>query len=92
MNPTEAATLRGRAGSEARLLELADREDGDPIRIHDLRRTTGSWLAMAGASLPLIGAVLNHSNASTTQVYARLAEDAPRAALDALAEKMLAAR
>ena len=27
--------------------------------------------------------VLNHSNASTTQVYARLAEDATRVALEA---------
>jgi site-specific recombinase XerD len=43
---------------------------------------------MGGASLPLIGKVLNHSNASTTQVYARLAEDAPRAAFEAMAERM----
>jgi integrase len=78
---------------EARVLALADRHsEEDAIRIHDLRRTTGSWLAMAGASLPLIGKVLNHSNASTTQIYARLAEDAPRAALDALAEKMIATK
>lgn len=77
---------------DARVLALADKQSEDAIRIHDLRRTTGSWIAMAGASLPLIGKVLNHSNASTTQIYARLAEDAPRAALDALAEKMIAAK
>ncbi len=54
----------------------------EDVRLHDLRRTVGSWLATSGASLTLIGKVLNHSNASTTQVYARLAEDAGRPALE----------
>jgi site-specific recombinase XerD len=52
------------------------------VRLHDLRRTVGSWLAQAGNSLHLIGRVLNHSNASTTQVYARFAEDNVRTALE----------
>jgi integrase len=51
--------------------------------LHDLRRTVGSWLASDGASLPLIGKVLGHSNPSTTQIYARLAEDTTRTALEA---------
>lgn len=59
------------------------------VRIHDLRRTLGSWLVAQGHSLPLIGKTLNHSNMSTTQVYARLQVDAVRAALDANAQKML---
>ena len=54
----------------------------EDVTIHDLRRTTGSWLAEGGASLPLIGKVLNHSNASTTQIYARLSHDPARAALE----------
>lgn len=54
----------------------------DDVRLHDLRRTVGSWLAQAGNSLHLIGRVLNHSNASTTQVYARFGEDSVRAALE----------
>ena len=62
-----------------RIRKRAGMED---VRLHDLRRTVGSWLAAGGASLPLIGKVLNHSNASTTQVYARLAEDATRTALE----------
>lgn len=69
-----------------RIRERAGLED---VRLHDLRRTVGSWLATSGASLPLIGKVLNHSNASTTQVYARLAEDAPRAALEEHAARIL---
>ena len=52
------------------------------VRLHDLRRTVGSWLVQSGNSLPLIGRVLNHSNTSTTQIYARFAEDQVRTALD----------
>lgn len=54
----------------------------EDVRIHDLRRTLGSWLAQSGNSQHLIGRVLNHSNASTTQVYARFQQDNIRAALD----------
>lgn len=59
------------------------------VRIHDLRRTLGSWLVAAGASLPLIGKALNHSNVSTTQVYARLQLDPVRVALEDNAARML---
>lgn len=61
----------------------------DDVRIHDLRRTLGSWLVAAGASLPLIGKTLNHSQVSTTQIYARMQLDPVRLALDANATKML---
>lgn len=61
----------------------------EDVRIHDLRRTLGSWLVAAGASLPLIGKALNHTNVSTTQVYARLQLEPVRLALEANAERML---
>lgn len=70
---------------EARFLALASdaaKADGEDLRLHDLRRTVGSWLATSGTSLPLIGAVLNHKSATATQIYARLADDAVRAALE----------
>ena len=60
------------------------------MRVHDLRRTLGSWMAAAGASLPLIGKALNHSSVSTTAVYARLQLDPVRVALEANAAAMLA--
>ena len=53
------------------------------VRLHDLRRTVGSWLAQAGNDLHLIGKVLNHSNIATTQVYARFSQDVVHKALDA---------
>jgi integrase len=62
----------------------------EDVRIHDLRRTLGSWLAASGASLPLIGKALNHSQPSTTAIYARLHLDPVREALEANAAKMLA--
>lgn len=61
----------------------------EDVRLHDLRRTVGSWLPQAGNSLHLIGRVLNHSNASTTQVYARFGEDHVRAALEQHGERLL---
>ena len=63
----------------------------DDVRLHDLRRTVGSWLAQAGNSLHLIGRVLNHTNASTTAVYARFGEDSVRAALEQHGARILGA-
>lgn len=60
------------------------------VRIHDLRRTLGSWLATDGASLPLIGKILNHTQPSTTAVYARLDLEPVQHALEANAKRMLA--
>jgi integrase len=40
------------------------------LRIHDLRRTVGSWLVRDGASLHLVGSVLNHKDQKTTAGYA----------------------
>jgi len=60
------------------------------VRIHDLRRTFGSWLAGQGYSLPLIGKALNHTNVSTTQIYARLDLNPVREALEKNAALMLA--
>lgn len=54
----------------------------EDVRLHDLRRTVGSWLAQSGNSLHLIGKVLGHTKASTTQVYARFAQDQVRKALE----------
>jgi integrase len=62
----------------------------EDVRIHDLRRTLGSWLAASGANLSLIGKALTHSQVSTTAVYARLHLDPVRTALEANAQRMLA--
>lgn len=52
---------------------MAELED---CRKHDLRHTFASLLASDGKSLPIIGALLGHTQAQTTQRYAHLL-DAP---------------
>ena len=59
------------------------------VRIHDLRRTTASWLAIDGENLPVIQKVLNHSSLTSTQIYARLSIEPVRQALDQQAERIL---
>jgi integrase len=52
------------------------------LRIHDLRHSFASQLASGGASLPLIGALLGHSNPVTTSRYAHLFDDPQRQAVE----------
>jgi integrase len=59
------------------------------VRVHDLRRTLGSWLAAQGHNLSLIGKTLGHTNVNTTAIYARLDIDPVRIALEANAALML---
>jgi integrase len=52
------------------------------LRPHDLRHSFASQLASGGASLPLIGALLGHTNASTTSKYSHLFDDPQRRAVE----------
>jgi integrase len=52
------------------------------LRVHDLRHSFASQLASGGASLPLIGALLGHSQPATTARYAHLYQDPQRAAVE----------
>lgn len=61
------------------------------LRLHDLRRTLGSWQAATGASLPIIGKSLGHKSLSATQVYARLDLDPVRASVARATDAMLIA-
>lgn len=51
-------------------------------RIHDLRHSFASLLVSGGASLPIIGAMLGHTQVQTTQRYAHLYDEPLRAAAD----------
>ncbi|MCG8354699.1 MAG: site-specific integrase [Kiloniellales bacterium] len=51
-------------------------------RLHDLRRTVGSWLSQEGVDLNLIREALRHAEISTTLVYARLGRDPAREAME----------
>jgi len=52
------------------------------VRLHDLRHTYASVLASAGLSLPVIGALLGHTQPGTTARYAHLFDDPLRAATE----------
>ncbi len=69
--------------------KVAKDTDGKPImvwqpsvRIHDLRHSFASILVSAGASLPLIGQMLGHTQVQTTQRYAHLFDDPLRIAAE----------
>ena len=59
------------------------------IRLHDIRRTFGSYQAISGASLQIIGKSLGHKSQQSTQVYARLHNDPVRASIDTATDAML---
>ena len=61
----------------SRIRAAAELED---VRIHDLRHTYASIAAMAGHSLPMIGYLLGHTQAQTTQRYVHLVDDTARRA------------
>src|SRR5207249_1630450 len=63
----------------------------DDVRIHDLRHSYAAVGAGAGFSLPLIGALLGHSEVATTQRYAHLADDPVRRANEAIGARIAAA-
>lgn len=70
---------------------ILDRSGISDLRIHDLRRTLGSWQAKTGASLSIIGKSLNHKNTSTTAIYARLDLDPVRESVNTATSAMMAA-
>ena len=63
-----------------RLRAMAKLED---VRIHDLRHTFASVGAAGGLSLPLLGALLGHTQPATTARYAHLGAEPARVANDA---------
>jgi integrase len=60
------------------------------LRMHDLRRSLGSWMAATGASLPIIGKTLGHHDPAATKIYAHVALDPVRKSVDAAVAAMLA--
>jgi integrase len=66
------------------VLQLSGLKD---VRVHDLRRTLGSWMAI-DTPLQVIGKQLGHSSLKSTAIYARLAtktlKDAVSKATDAM--------
>lgn len=60
--------------------QIAKRAGLEEVRIHDLRHTYASFGAGSGLGLPIIGKLLGHKEAATTQRYAHLDSDPLRRA------------
>jgi integrase len=61
------------------------------VRVHDLRHSFASFAVADGNSLYLIGKVLGHKQARTTEIYAHLADDPIRAVADRTSARIDAA-
>jgi integrase len=59
------------------------------FRFHDLRHSAASYLAMSGASLMDIAAILGHKTLAMVKRYSHLSEQHTTAAVDRMAEKFL---
>jgi integrase len=73
---------RGKNGEPTALTNLyhwwyavRDYADLKDVRIHDLRHSFASIAVAGGLALPVIGGLLGHTQAATTQRYAHLADD-----------------
>ena len=62
----------------------------EDVRLHDLRHSFASIAVSGGASLPIIGTLLGHTNSATTQRYAHLHDDPLKAASEAVGNKIAA--
>lgn len=63
----------------------------EDLRIHDLRHNFASFGAGGGMGLPIIGKLLGHTQAATTQRYAHLDADPLRRASNAIGASIAAA-
>jgi integrase len=89
--------IRGRGG-QGPLVNLTKawyriraRASLDDVRLHDLRHSFASVGASAGLGLPIIGKLLGHNEAATTQRYAHLSDDPLRQASEAIGSRIAAA-
>lgn len=71
-----------------RVLARAEIKD---LRVHDLRRTLGSWQTALGANSFIVGKTLGHKSIEATAIYARLNLDPVRQSVNAAANAMFAA-
>ncbi len=69
-----------------RILAKADIEN---LRLHDLRRSLGSYQAILGANSYTIGKSLGHKSQAATAIYARMNLDPVRASMEAATKMMM---
>lgn len=76
--------LNGRYASQRFKHYIRKAELDERFSFHSLRHTCASWLVQRGVSLPVVQAILGHSDPSTTERYAHMAPDAMKQAISVL--------
>ena len=69
-------------------LRIRARAGLEGVRLHDLRHSFASVAAAGGLSLPMIGALLGHSQPATTARYAHLAADPMQRAAELVGHRL----
>lgn len=69
-----------------KILEQANLKN---LRLHDLRRTMGSYQAITGTSLHIIGKSLGHKTSKATEIYARMNLDPVKEAMEKATNEMM---
>src|SRR5208282_3181647 len=88
-NEMPAQTLKRLRATAKHLKINTDGTRLNDLRIHDLRRTLGSWQARQHASLVIIGKSLGHKSQQATAVYARVDNDPVRESMESATSAML---
>jgi integrase len=83
--------LRPFQGVEKVWRKVRSRAGFPELRLHDLRHSYASMGLAAGDALPVIGALLGHSDVKTTARYAHLADDPVKAAADRISSSIATA-
>ena len=59
------------------------------LRMHDLRRTMGSYQAIVGSSMNIISKSLGHKSIQSTAVYARLSLEPVRESMQKATDEIM---
>jgi integrase len=86
--PHVLGARRGTTFIEAPWRRIREQAGLPDVRLHDLRHAFASVAASAGMGLPIIGKMLGHTQAQTTQRYAHLASDPVKAAATTVASRI----
>ncbi len=70
------------------MLRIVKETGLEPFTLHDLRHTFASHLVMEGVDLPTVQKLMGHANISTTMIYAHLAPDHLKNAIDRLNRRL----
>jgi integrase len=89
--PARGAAVRPYGGLKRFWAAVREEAKLGDTRIHDLRHSYAGVGVSGGSSLLVIGALLGHSQSSTTERYAHLADDPVRQAADAIGGRIAAA-